>query len=212
VFDALSMSARPRIDNTLRGNPMARRYDAALVRVAIYHRDGLMRSLLGVVLGGEPDLDLVDVAARPPSIDQLPVGLDVIVGERPSAAAGCLLVDTEQLAMDAGDALDALLRAVRQPRYLSGSSRPPTRGSSADGLVGDVLSEREVDILRLVAAGCTAAEIGQRLGISSRTVEAHKTRAFGKLGVEGQGAAVATALDHGLVPRSVPARDRPGQP
>jgi DNA-binding NarL/FixJ family response regulator len=61
------------------------------------------------------------------------------------------------------------------------------------------LSERETAVLRLVAEGCTNAEIGRRLFIGESTVKTHLLRAFGKLGVDDRTAAVTSAMRHGLL-------------
>lgn len=61
------------------------------------------------------------------------------------------------------------------------------------------LSERETAVLRLVAEGCTNAEIGRRLFIGESTVKTHLLRAFAKLGVTDRTAAVTSALRHGLL-------------
>ncbi|NGM38946.1 response regulator transcription factor [Methylobacterium sp. DB0501] len=45
------------------------------------------------------------------------------------------------------------------------------------------LAPREEEVLRLIALGFTAKEIGDRLGINARSVETHKRRAIDKLGV-----------------------------
>jgi DNA-binding NarL/FixJ family response regulator len=61
------------------------------------------------------------------------------------------------------------------------------------------LTEREIAVLRLVAAGLTTKEIAARLALSPRTVQAHLYRIFGKLDVTTRSAATRYALDHGLV-------------
>ncbi|MEU9987993.1 response regulator transcription factor [Streptomyces sp. NPDC048045] len=61
------------------------------------------------------------------------------------------------------------------------------------------LSARETAVLRLVADGCTNAEIGRRLFIGESTVKTHLLRIFGKLGVDDRTAAVTSALRHGLL-------------
>lgn len=61
------------------------------------------------------------------------------------------------------------------------------------------LSGRESEVLRLVAQGCTNAEIGRRLHIGESTVKTHLVRIFGKLGVDDRTAAVASAMRQGLL-------------
>jgi len=66
----------------------------------------------------------------------------------------------------------------------------------------EVLSQRELDVLRLVAAGRTNREAGAELFISEATVKTHLLNIYAKLGVSDRAAAVATAYDRGLlVPR-----------
>ena len=51
------------------------------------------------------------------------------------------------------------------------------------------LTEREQEILRLIAKGRSGKQVARQLGISPKTVERHKTRIFAKLGVPNQAAA-----------------------
>ncbi len=57
------------------------------------------------------------------------------------------------------------------------------------------LSRRELDVLRLAAAGRTNDEIAGELGLSVRTVERHLSNAYGKLGVSGKAARAAAVAD-----------------
>ena len=61
------------------------------------------------------------------------------------------------------------------------------------------LSLREVEVLRLVASGLTNAEIAEALVISSRTVDAHLTAVYGKIGVKSRSAATRYAFEHKLI-------------
>ncbi len=60
------------------------------------------------------------------------------------------------------------------------------------------ISEREAEVLRLLATGLTNAQIADRLFISPRTVNAHLHRIYAKLDVPSRAAAIRFALDHGL--------------
>ncbi len=61
------------------------------------------------------------------------------------------------------------------------------------------LSERETDVLRLIALGHTNAEIAEKLYISIRTVETHRAHIQQKLGVSSRAELVRCALSRGLV-------------
>ena len=63
----------------------------------------------------------------------------------------------------------------------------------------DALTEREVEILRLIALGHTNAEIAGRLFLSVRTVESHRAHVQQKTGRVTRAELVRYALDHGLV-------------
>ena len=59
------------------------------------------------------------------------------------------------------------------------------------------LSDREADVVRLIAHGYTNKEIAAQLDISVKTVETYKTRAMEKLGLHGRAALVRYALERG---------------
>ena len=69
----------------------------------------------------------------------------------------------------------------------------PSRSPARHGL-----TPREIEILRLVAAGNSNREIGERLFISPTTVARHVANIFGKLGVDSRAKATAYARRHGL--------------
>jgi len=60
-------------------------------------------------------------------------------------------------------------------------------------------TQRELAVLRLLAAGNSNREIGDALGISDGTVKIHVTHLLAKLGVTSRAEAIATALRRGLV-------------
>lgn len=63
----------------------------------------------------------------------------------------------------------------------------------------ETLTPREREVCRLLALGYTNAEIAERLCISPRTVETHRTHITAKLGVSSRAELVRFALDHGLL-------------
>ena len=61
------------------------------------------------------------------------------------------------------------------------------------------LSEREVEVLRLIALGHTNSEIGEQLYLSVRTVESHRAHIQQKIRLTSRAELVHYALEHGLV-------------
>ncbi len=66
-------------------------------------------------------------------------------------------------------------------------------------MVASDLSERETEVLRLIALGHTNAEIAAKLYISVRTVETHRAHIQQKLGVSTRAELVRSALSRGLI-------------
>jgi two-component system response regulator NreC len=96
--------------------------------------------------------------------------------------------------------VDAVRAATQGLRYLN----PQLGGVIAaqpDMPAGppDNLSEREVEVLRLVALGHTNAEISEQLYLSVRTVESHRAHIQQKSGRATRSELVAYARDHGLL-------------
>ncbi|MFO0748579.1 MAG: response regulator transcription factor [Myxococcota bacterium] len=83
------------------------------------------------------------------------------------------------------DAVDAVLAALGH-RDARARARP------------DGLSDREVEVLRLVARGKTNKEIGSLLGISARTIQNHVAHVYDKIGVYSRAGAALYAIERGL--------------
>src|SRR5436309_13191091 len=62
----------------------------------------------------------------------------------------------------------------------------------------DGLTAREVEVLNLVAAGLMNRQIAERLGVSTRTVDAHLRSIYAKLGLKSRSAATRFAVEHPL--------------
>jgi LuxR family maltose regulon positive regulatory protein len=73
--------------------------------------------------------------------------------------------------------------------------------SEAEALV-EPLSERELEVLQLIARGLTNREIAARLFVSLNTVKAHTRNIYGKLNVHSRTQAVARSRELGLLPHS----------
>jgi len=100
---------------------------------------------------------------------------------------------------DAAD--DELVQAVRSAAAGETYLQPALGAKLAaepESVASD-LSERETDVLRLIALGHTNAEIAEKLYISVRTVETHRAHIQQKLGVSSRAELVRSALSRGLV-------------
>lgn len=89
----------------------------------------------------------------------------------------------------AGRILTALTRQV-SPREIAADGGHP----------GERLTERETDVLRLMAAGLRNRDIADRLVVSEATVKTHVNNIFAKLGCRDRTEAVLWAVRHGLAP------------
>jgi DNA-binding NarL/FixJ family response regulator len=118
-----------------------------------------------------------------------------VVGAVRAGAIGYLLKDTKAQELRqaiksaaAGQVQLAPQAAARLMREVSAPERPET------------LSEREVDVLRLLARGLANKEIAGELSIAEKTVKTHVSSILGKLGVQSRTQAALYAGRIGLVP------------
>lgn len=99
-----------------------------------------------------------------------------------------------------GELVTAVRRAAAGETYLNPrlgarmAAEPPTPHGPPDDL-----SEREVEVLRMIALGHTNAEIAEQLYLSIRTVESHRAHIQQKIGRNSRADLVRYALDRGLV-------------
>jgi DNA-binding NarL/FixJ family response regulator len=77
--------------------------------------------------------------------------------------------------------------------------KPQTKESTSKVGLPNNLTKRELEILRLVAQGLSDAQVAERLVLSPRTVNAHLTSIYNKLGVNSRVAATRFAIEKGLV-------------
>jgi DNA-binding NarL/FixJ family response regulator len=127
---------------------------------------------------------------------------DVLWGALDAGAAGFVLKDAT------AEDLIAATRAVAgggawldpkvAPRVLE-AFRSNVRPRLAEAARIDALTEREHDVLRLMATGATNAEIARALIVSEATVKTHVGSIFAKLGARDRAAAIVFAYDHGIV-------------
>ncbi|MDE3104705.1 MAG: response regulator transcription factor [Acidobacteriota bacterium] len=94
---------------------------------------------------------------------------------------------------------EELVQAIRTVHRGKSSLPPEVAERLAERLAGPQLTEREVDVLRLIVAGNSNREIGAALFISEATVKTHINNLLSKLGVSDRTQAATTALQRGIV-------------
>jgi DNA-binding NarL/FixJ family response regulator len=127
---------------------------------------------------------------------------EVLWGAIEAGAAGFVLKDCS------AEDLIAAVRAVAgggawfdpavAPRLLQ-RYRQVVAPAARDATRLDQLTDREQEVLRLVARGATNAEIALALVVAEATVKSHVGSIFSKLGVRDRAAAIVFAYDHGAV-------------
>ena len=127
---------------------------------------------------------------------------EVLWGAIEAGAAGFVLKDSS------AEDLIAAVRAVAgggawfdpavAPRILD-HYRRRVAPAAREGARLALLTEREHEVLRLMARGATNAEIGATLYVAEATVKTHVGSIFGKLDVRDRSAAIVFAYDHGVV-------------
>lgn len=155
-----------------------------------------------------PDVTLMDL--------QMPAmnGIDAIIGIRSESPNARIIVLTTYAgdvqvvrALKAG-ARGYILKAHVRRELLdtiravhAGQKRipPEVAAELADHTGDEELSFREIDVLRLIAAGNANKQIAGRLGITEETVKSHITNILAKLGANDRTHAVTTALKRGII-------------
>ena len=108
--------------------------------------------------------------------------------------------------LDHGSKLIKLLQRAKHP-YAARLLAAVNQGileepASTPGYPTMTLSDREIEVLRLYAAGLTNPEIASRLFLALNTVKTHSRTIYGKLGVHNRTQAVARARALGVLPSS----------
>ncbi|HTQ69209.1 MAG TPA: response regulator transcription factor [Solirubrobacteraceae bacterium] len=117
---------------------------------------------------------------------------------RQALAAGALGYVLKEAADE--ELVEAVRRAAVGESYLNPRLGARIAAEPPPGPPDD-LSEREVEVLRLIALGHTNAEIAEQLYLSVRTVETHRSHIQQKLGLSSRAELVGYALDRGLIAR-----------
>ncbi|HMC39516.1 MAG TPA: response regulator transcription factor, partial [Acidimicrobiales bacterium] len=99
-------------------------------------------------------------------------------------------------ALEAAASGQAVLDPAVQARLVDVATLPAVR--TEQGHLPDGLTQREAEVLRLIAAGRSNNEIGRELFVSEATVKTHVNRIFAKTGSRDRAQAVAYAHRRGL--------------
>ena len=115
-----------------------------------------------------------------------------------SGASGYVLKDSS-----ASELVRAVRKVAAGQRYVTplisqdGVETHPRRSPAR---VAELLTERQRQVLLLAAEGLSSSVIGRRLGISSRTVEAHRASVIHRLGLRTRTDLIRYALQQGILP------------
>lgn len=103
---------------------------------------------------------------------------------------------------DAQELINAVREVARGKRFLANSVAQSMAfaGTGGAGLTPvDALTARELEIGLLLAQGIRQHDIARRLSLSAKTINTHKSRLFGKLGISDTVALVRKLKQHGLL-------------
>jgi DNA-binding NarL/FixJ family response regulator len=156
----------------------------------------------------QPDITLMDI--QMPGLDGIQA-IEAICSEFPNARIIVLTTytgDTQVMrALKAGarayvlkgHVLDELLDTIRAVHAGKKRIPPDVAAELADHATDDALTEREVDVLRLIAAGNGNKQIADVLSISEATVKSRVTNILSKLAANDRAHAVTIGLKRGII-------------
>jgi DNA-binding NarL/FixJ family response regulator len=160
-----------------------------------------------------PDVTLMDL--QMPGVDGLEA-IDAIRREFPEARI--IVLTTYSGDMQALRALKAgargyilkghvhkeLLDTIRAVHAGQKRIPPEIAAELADHATDDPLTEREIDVVRLIAAGNSNKQIADQLSIGEATVKSHVTNILSKLGANDRAHSVTIALKRGIIALDLP--------
>jgi two-component system response regulator NreC len=173
--------------------------DAAEELVRLHHPDVLVLDLL---MPGRRPLEIVpELRGSEPGtrVVILTMEADPVIARRAlaSGAAAYVLKEAADTAL-----VDAIRTTAAGGTYLDPGLGALVATAPA-GTRADALSERELEVLRLIALGETNTEIADALSLSVRTVETHRSHILKKTRCDTRAQLVAYALRSGLLDRDI---------
>ena len=127
---------------------------------------------------------------------------EYVYGALKAGACGFLLKDIERThlvaAVRAAATGEALLAPAVTRRLIERFARLPTPGTAREAELAE-LTDREIEVMRLLARGLSNAEIADRLVVSPATVKTHVASILGKLRLRDRVQAVVVAYESGLI-------------
>jgi len=164
------------------------RWSAVIMDMAL--ADGGGSALLGRLCRERPDLPILIFTALP----EVPYGL------RALRAGACGFLHKSA---PAEVLVDAVQRTLSGHRYVSPALADALAGRGAaesDEALYELLSDRELEVFRLIALGKSMVEIGHILNISPKTAHAHRANILRKTGLPNNQALSAYAFEQKLIP------------
>lgn len=163
--------------------------DVAIVDLHLPDRDGA--DLIAALRASRPNLRIVVVSGYD---DEYRVAEALRAG-----AHGYLLKAAPVDQIVAGVRVAAAGGAPLTPALTEGVLRSMRKAGGDKRSAIDVLTAREIQVLRLFASGRSTREVAASLGISPKTVETHRVRIYDKLGAKGVVDLTRIAVRSGLV-------------
>lgn len=166
--------------------------DLAVIDLSLPDKSGIQ--LTGILTTAMPAIKIVIVSMHSK--------IDYVISALRAGALGYVVKESVSKSL-----LDCLEAALREEYYLDPSLtqeialkliEPPEQGSSADLTYG-ALSQREQEILRLVAQGVSTKDIAEKLSITAKTVDNHRCNIRTKLDLHNTADLVRYATKMGLL-------------
>jgi DNA-binding NarL/FixJ family response regulator len=181
-----------------------------VIRVLAVDDHPLLRDGIAALIGSEEDMELIGEASNgreafdlfrkyQPNITLMDLQMpdmkthpgDVQVSRALKAGARAYLMK--------GELRKELLETIRAVHAGQKRLSPEIAAEIAEHATDGALTPREIDVLRLVAAGNANKEIGVRLSLTEVTVKSHVRNVLAKLGANDRTHAVTIALKRGII-------------